>query len=100
MAGSGRGECAASAADTTSPIDVNPARRFCMVSLSRRLALCFFKGLPITASSGTLELKTLLESVGGFASESTAGGGVSLCDSAPIELGDFFERLFKGSAEC
>jgi hypothetical protein len=80
-------------------MDVKPARRFCIVSLSRRLALCFFKGLPITASSGKLELKTLLESVGGFASKST-GGGVSLWDSVPTELGDFFERLFKGSAEC
>jgi hypothetical protein len=101
MAGSGRGVCASSAAATTSPIDVNPVpNRFCIVSLSMsyKLALCFLRGLPTTASSGRLVPKTLLESVG--AAASTSAGGVAPREVLPIEPGDLRELAFRGSAEC
>lgn len=101
MAGSGSGVCAFSAAPTTSPSDEKPIPRpFGIVSLSisYKLARCFLRGLPTTASSGTLAPKTLLESV--WLGASGSAGGVAPIEVVPIEPGDLRELAFSGSWEC
>jgi len=92
--------CAASAAETISPIDVKAASLFCRVSLSTsyKLALCFLRGLPMAESSGRFAPKTLLERRGGMAAGSV-GGGVSPWELVP-DAGDFRVLEFRGSAEC
>lgn len=101
IAGSGRGVCAASAADTTSPIEVNPANRFDIESLSMRLARCFLRGLPIVElSSGNPAPNTLLARVGCLTSNSVAAGGeFPEGESVPVEAGDLRDAAFRGSAE-
>ena len=106
MPGSRSGACAASVAETKCPPNPLPRpipRRFCMVSLSMscKLARCFFRGLPTAESSGKLvELKTLLGRVGAGTGPSVSVGGVAPRDGVPIEPGDLRELMFKGSAEC
>jgi hypothetical protein len=69
--------------------------------MSYKLALCFFRGLPTTESSGRLPLKTLLDRVAlGPELVSISAGGVSPRDVLPIEPGDLREFAFSGSAEC
>jgi hypothetical protein len=98
--------CAASAAATASPPRPLPnpiPRRFCIVSLSMsyKLARCFFKGLPTIDSSGKLvDPKTLLDRIGAAAEPSVSAGGVAPIEVVPMEPGDLRELVFRGSAEC
>jgi hypothetical protein len=65
------------------------------------LPRCFFKGLPIIASSGGIELNTLLaELTFGVSEKGVELGGVVPNTGVPIEPGDFRDGPFRGSAEC
>ena len=63
------------------------------------LALCFFKGLPITDSSGNLEEPNMVLLISsGIGVSCAVSGGVVPGAGVPTELGDL--RELRGSAEC